>query len=166
MFLLEFWWFSTKINIFEVRPPDFRAKVVFFRSDLSRDRAPKNLKMLYLRDYLELVGQPVHRYISVWHSGTVEHVSGALRMVLTTPIRKKWKKRLFFQFETSEVATYWNPLICLVMFSLGLGCASMQYTLEMVSWTCTMRGWESSRNPHFRLNFNQLNRNCPEGVFG
>ena len=38
-------------------------------------------KSLYLRDYWELVGQPVHRYNSVQPSGAAGHVSGTLRSV-------------------------------------------------------------------------------------
>ena len=38
-------------------------------------------KSLYLRDYWELVGQPVHRYDSVQPSGTAGHVSGTWRSV-------------------------------------------------------------------------------------
>ena len=47
------------------------------------------LKMLYLRDYLELGGQPVHRYVSVHLPAALGSDCGTLRSVLA-PLDQKY----------------------------------------------------------------------------
>ena len=88
---------------------NFDEKVVFSTGPTDPCQPPgqgsgrvQPLKSLYLRDYLELCGQTVHRGVSAQPSPAVGNVSGALRGAWR-PLREKYN--LFSLHETREAPT-------------------------------------------------------------